>query len=114
MIDQMNGTEAPAPTQEQMAQVNAMFAKMAPHFKAVIGNMTNGLLASCPGVQPHVILQMICFEVAHTAGSALQGDIATLAGIRKGFRDAFEEGLRKAPIVAPGNTMMPSPGLRRS
>lgn len=96
--DKTGGIQVPTP--EQVAQADAMLNRVTPQLRAVVGTMIRGLMMSFPGVAPHAILTMICFETANFAGQALQGDIAMMSGIRKGYRDAFEEGLRKAPIVA--------------
>ena len=95
-LDGLTGT---GPTPEQIADVHAMLTTLTPQIRAVVGTMVRGLMVSLPGVAPPAILQMLCYEVANCVGQALQGDLTTLASIRKGYREAFEEGLRKAPIV---------------
>ena len=107
----MNGNDTPpaaaaqpVPTSEQVGQTNALLATISPAVKAVVGTMIRGLMVSFPGVPPHVVLTMLSFETANFIGQALQGDIAMIAGIRKGYKEAFEEGLRKAPIVPPSKS----------
>ena len=103
MNDELNGKSPPPiqPTAEQVAHADALLNAMAPPMKAAIGTTIRGLLFSFPGVAPHVILTAACFEYATFVGQCLQGDIAQMAQLRKGFRDAFEEGMRKAPIMQP-------------
>lgn len=66
-----------------------------------------GILHSCPGIPPHEILNSICRVTGARAASAVQADLKTLFELRKGFNEAFAEGVRSAPLTQPQ-----SPGIR--
>ena len=101
MNDQLNGSGNPQtqPTPEQVKQVEQMLATISPQIRAVLGTVFRGLMISVPGVPPHVVLQICCFETGNFAGSALQGDVIELIKLRKSFKDSFDDGLTKAKIV---------------
>jgi len=89
------------PSAEQVGQINALLTAIEPSIKAIAGTIIRGLMVSFPGVPPYAVLTMFSFQTANIIGQALSGDIAMMMQIRKGYREAFEEGLRKAPIVGP-------------
>ena len=90
------------PTHEQIAQTQAILDKINPPFQQVLGVVLRGLLTSGPpGIPPHVLMNVIAYQTGSLLAHAIQADIATLAGIRRGFIECFSQGVRAAPIVQP-------------
>lgn len=104
-MTELNGKAAvaapPHPTADQVAQVNEMLARMSPHVHIALSAVIRGLMFSFPGVAPNVILTLVCSEVAVVVAQQLAGDIAAMAQLRSGYRAAFDEGIRKVPIIPP-------------
>ena len=88
------------PTQQQIAEANALVAKISPNIKVVLTTTVRGLLTGFPGIPPHVLLSIIAAETGTIVGGALQGDLGPMMQLRNTFRDAFNEGMRKAPLNA--------------
>lgn len=101
MNDQLNGSGNPQiqPNPDHIKQVEQLLATISPQIRAVLGTVFRGLMVSTPGVPPHVVLQICCFECGNFAGSALQGDVIELIKLRKSFKDSFEDGISKAKIT---------------
>jgi len=94
----MDGTQAGASlTPDQLAQANAYLATLDQPVRAVMVTMLQGLLHSFPGVPAHAILSMAAMHAGLFMGSVMTGDLATLLKLRKGFEEAFREGVRKIP-----------------
>lgn len=98
-----NGSELPTIpgyTPEQLAEASKAITAMDPEVQAIIANAVAGMVARGPqGMPPVVILNLIAWKTGNVLANSLQGDIATLAKFRKGFIEAFNEGVQKAPIV---------------
>ena len=105
--DDMNHQPNGQPTPEQLAAIETM-NRIGPILRIAIQTTIRGLLVSCPGVPPGTVLNLIAYEAANFMGQALQGDLAALAAVRKGIQAAFEEGLRKAPLIQSSNWQPPA------
>ena len=103
----MNHQPNGQPTPEQLAAIETM-NRIGPILRIAIQTTIRGLLVSCPGVPPGTVLNLIAYEAANFMGQALQGDLAALAAVRKGIQAAFEEGLRKAPLIQSSNWQPPA------
>jgi hypothetical protein len=112
MNEHVNGKAPEGPTSEQVAAVDAQLAKISPVIKAAVHTTIRGLIVGGGGIPPHVIMSAICFETANFLGNAVQGELSIMAQIRKALRDAFEEGMRKAPIIPPVGEMQAPPKMR--
>lgn len=112
MKTQPNGQAAPVmtgpgPAPEEIAKQQAVLNKMDAPMRAVLSTMIRGLLTAFPGVRAHVIMTMVAAQTGELLGAALQGDLMMLMQIRKGFMDAFNEGVRRNP---PNSGVMPPQG----
>ena len=94
----MDGTQAGASlTQEQLTQANAYLATLDQPVRAVMVTVLQGLIHSFPGIPAHAVLSMAAMHAGLFMGSVMTGDLATLLNLRKGFEEAFREGVRKMP-----------------
>jgi hypothetical protein len=94
----IDGTQAGASmTPEQLSQANAYLAQLDQPVRAVMVTVLQGLLHSFPGVPAHAILSMAAMHSGLFMGSVMTGELATLLKLRKGFEEAFKEGVRKTP-----------------
>ncbi len=110
-MSQMNGTsDLRVPSPEQLAQATRVMQEINPVVKAAIHTVIRGILVSYPNVQPHAVLSMIAFETANFSAMALQGDLAVMMQIRNAMKSAYEEGIRKAPLIPPGSNWSPPEG----
>ena len=105
MNHQLNGE----PTTEQLAAIDVM-NRIGPIIRIAVQTTIRGLLVSCPGADPATIMNIVSYEAANFMGQALQGDLAVLAAVRRGIQSAFEEGLRKAPLIQPRSNWTPPAG----
>ena len=87
------------------AKINAALKGLDQPIRQVIGTMMRGLMVSAPGVPPHVLLNAIAWQTGNLMAGAIQGDLATVLSLRKGFKDAFADGISKSAIATP-----PMPG----
>ena len=112
MNESMDGRAAgPVMTKQQIEQANAMLQQLEQPVKIVIWNALSGLLASFPGFPLHAVLGMAAMQAGLFVGSAIQGELSSVLQIRKGFEEAFREGVRKTPPNIKAMTP-PPPGLR--
>lgn len=88
----------PAPTD---AQTLALFQHLEAPLKHVIGTMVRGVMTGTPGVPPHLVLNAISWMTGHIVASSINADIATLVAVRRGFRECFEDGIKKTKMVQP-------------
>ena len=102
----MNHQSNGHPISDQLAAIETM-NRIGPILRIAVQTTIRGLLVSCPGVPPGTVLNLIAYEAANFMGQALQGDLAALASVRKGIQAAFEEGLRKAPLIQSSNWQPP-------
>lgn len=109
MSDNGNGAELPAlpdaPQMDAMTRLQNDINKLNGPTKLVIGTMIRGLQVSAPGIEPAAILHVIAWHTGNLLASAVQGDPLVNAQARNGFRDAFEDGMKKAPT--PSSIMRP-------
>lgn len=76
--------------------------------RPVIGTMMSGFLATCGNVPPHVVLNAIAYNVGAFMGQSITADLKTQMELRKGFRDAFEGGIKAQQMRMPAAP--PTPG----
>lgn len=89
------------PTPEMLVATAAQIEALTPGVKQVVGTMMRGLMVSAPGVPPHLLLSVFCWQCGNLCGEALVGDIASMIEIRNTFRESFLDGLQKAKLVQP-------------
>lgn len=77
-----------------------------PIVRQIVGNTIRGLLVSCPGVPPHILLNSIARQTGSLLAGAFTADLATTLSMRKGLKDAFGNAIAKEKIVQPP---MPQP-----
>jgi hypothetical protein len=108
MTDQKNG-QAPAnmPTADQVTAADQALARIKPLIQPSVHVLVRGLLMSCPGIPPHVVLCSIAFEAGNFMGQVFQGDLATIASLRNSIKAAFDEGMKKAPLIQPQSNWTP-------
>jgi hypothetical protein len=107
-MGEMNGNghhEPAAPaamnvTPEQQAQIKALNDLNGP-VRQVVGTVIRGLLVSCPNVPPHVILSVIAFQAGNLIADAIVADLSTQFQLRKGFKEAFADGIKAAQMRQP-------------
>lgn len=90
-----------APTIEQAV------TQLDPLLTAIIGTMIRGILVSAPGLPAHLLMSMIALKAGSTLASAVQADLTTLLTIRKNLKDAFDKGVKSAPMSQPAGQMPP-------
>jgi len=98
-----------APSQEQVAQANAILASIQPAIHMTVAITMRGLIASFPGVRPDAVMSMLCYEVGQAVGTMLQGDLVAILKIRKACQEALAEGVRKSPPPNVGAAPPPQP-----
>lgn len=88
----------------------AMVDQLTPMIRAAVHTTMRGLMTGFPGVPPHVVLAMTCFETGFFAGQALGGDIASVVQIRKMMNNSFADGVKRAPMQALKSDWVPPAG----
>jgi len=84
------------------AAINNLNEMVAKPVRIVMGTMVRGLLISSPGVQPHIVMNAIAWQIGNMLASSIQSDnLPALLQLRKGFTDAFNDGMAKGKIIAP-------------
>ena len=96
------GPAAPAPAPAAPPNMKAARDFLDQRVEAVAVVFTQGILHSCPGIPPHEILNSICRTTGKMVAGSISADLSTLFQIRKGFKDAFDEGVKSAPLKQPG------------
>jgi hypothetical protein len=106
----MNGAGPPddLPRAPQQMPIERMIALLDPAVSQVIGTMVRGLLVSAPGCPPHVILNLIAWKTGHFLADAVKADLSALLMLRKGIKDAFDDGIKKTPMSHIEAPMPPS------
>lgn len=111
----MNGHAPATPTQpaDPAAQAQGMKAARA-ELDARVGPVLmvtiQGIMHTCPGIPPHEIVNSVCRVVGNTVGRQLAADLTTMISLRKGYKEAFEEGLKMAPIMSQAQPQAPKQG----
>lgn len=95
-----NGHDPQPPTEAQSAQLQALNDLNGP-VRQVIGTVMRGLLVSCPGVPAHVLLSVVAWQTGHLIAEAIVADLATQFQLRKAFKEAFNDGVKAAPMKQP-------------
>jgi hypothetical protein len=101
-----NGADQHVPdvgSAEQAAiAVSKVEAAIEPAVRQVVGTVLRGILVSAPGVPAHMLLNAVARVTGNLLADSLAGDLQTLLRLRKGFKDAFAEGVQAAkPRPAP-------------
>jgi hypothetical protein len=102
MNGNVNGAISDAPIQMSLDQ---MVAALDPAIGAVVQTMIRGIIASAGGAPAHVVLNLIAWKTGNFLASTVVADIANTVMVRKAFREAFDDGVRKAPMTAPAAPM---------
>ena len=98
----VNGTPAPsAPPPSPESVIDAQV-------RQIVGVVLRGLLMSAPNIPADVLIKSICRQTGSLVAGSLQGDVATLLKLRASFKEAFADGVNKAPLQAP---VAPQPGV---
>jgi hypothetical protein len=58
-------------------------------------------LVSAPGVPPHLLLNSIARQTGSLLAGAITADLATVLSMRKGFKDAFGNGVAREKVTQP-------------
>ena len=100
MSNDMNGAGPldELPRALQPMPIDQMIALLDPAVSQVIGTMVRGLLVSAPGCPPHIILNLIAWKTGHFLADAVKADLSALLMLRKGIKEAFDDGIRKTPM----------------
>lgn len=110
-MSEMNGHDTPPLSADQQQQMQSLNDLNAP-IRQVVGTMIRGLLVSCPGVPPHVILSVVAWQTGNLIADAMVADLKTQFELRKTFKDSFHDGVKQAPLRQPevhGGQPMTSP-----
>lgn len=97
MSDHKDGSVGPQITPEQLAQTNALIAQLDQPVRLVVHAMLAGLIHTFPQIPAHAVLTMAAMQTGLFLGTAMTGELGTLLQIRKGFKEAFAEGISKVP-----------------
>lgn len=101
MPDQPLNGQPPPLSPEAMAAITASMQQSEQMLRAVIGVTLRGLVSSSPGVPPQVLMAAIAWQVGNQMAEALAGELSALFVLRKGFIEAFTDGVQKAKIIQP-------------
>ena len=109
MSNDMNGAGPldELPRALQPMPIDQMIALLDPAVSQVIGTMVRGLLVSAPGCPPHIILNLIAWKTGHFLADAVKADLSALLMLRKGIKEAFDDGIRKTPMHMEASPMPP-------
>src|SRR5271156_3441831 len=102
------GTLRPPGPQEQQAAAQQIINALDPAVSNIINTVIAGLVTLSGGAPPSIVLNMIAWKTGNLLASKVVADIAQQATVRKGFRDAFGDGISKAPMVHPQAVPPPS------
>lgn len=116
----MNGTKLPneddaqagAPTNQDATAAAKGRAVLDAQVTQIVGVVIRGILVSSPGVPGHEVLASVARVTGTLTAGALQGDLQALLTIRKSLKDAFGEGMQKAPLIQPANQQPAAPSRR--
>lgn len=89
-----NGADV-AQAQVEQKQVALIQAQV----RQVLGITIRGLMVSAPGVPAHVLLGAICHETGNLCAGAVSGMLGAVMEARRGMKDAFDAGVKKAPML---------------
>ena len=70
--------------------------------RQTIGLLVRGLLVSTPGMPADLVLKAVCRQTGNLCAGSIQGNLTDVLMVRKGFKEAFHEGVASAPTVTPG------------
>lgn len=104
MSEKTNGHAPPqeqTPTPEQFAQAANALKDVDGYVRQVVGTMMRGLLVSCPGIQHHVMLSAMSWQMGNLAADAIVADLKVHFELRQMFKKAFDDGVGKAPMRQP-------------
>lgn len=100
---------------DQLNKIQAQLQQIQGPVRIVVLNMISGILAQTAQIDPALVLHCLCAEMGMGISSRLQGDVAVLMNMRKGFQDAFAEGVRRVPMnqgIMPAGAMPMPPKMR--
>lgn len=83
---------APTPAANPNAVIEAQV-------RQVLGVLIRGLMVSAPGVPPEVLVNAIARQTGALLATSITGDLSSVLGVRKGFKDAFADGVAKTPVL---------------
>lgn len=66
--------------------------------KQLVGCTMRGIMASAPGIPPHLVLESIARVTGQLLAGAIQADLSTHFIARKAFKDNFVKGIGSAPM----------------
>lgn len=100
-MSDMNGSAAHPPETDTGAAAKAR-AVLDAQIRQIIGTVVRGILVSAPGVPAHEVLNSISRVTGALVSEAVIADLAGHFQLRKGFKDAFHDGVKAAPMQQPG------------
>jgi len=103
-----NGEPAGAFTPEQLATLANQLDALGGPVRQVVGTVLRGLLVSAPGVAPHVLLNVVAWQTGNLLAGAIQAELTTHFELRKGFKEAFADGIQKSKMSQPAAGPMPT------
>lgn len=101
------GPEQPA-MMSNVQTIDRMIKTLNQPTSLIVGTMVRGFLSGAPGVPVPVLLNVLAWHFGHMLGSSVAGDIIPVTQIRKGIREAFLDGLQKAPLNPSTVPMQPT------
>jgi hypothetical protein len=108
MSNNGNGVNLDAPPEAAPSQpispeaaTSAIEQQLDPVVRQVVGTVIRGLLVSAPGVPPHLLLNSIARQTGSLLAGAITADLATVLSMRKGFKDAFGNGVAREKVTQP-------------
>lgn len=84
--------QAATVAQQTRDQIDALFSP-------IIGVLLRGILVSSPGVPPAEAMNSICRVMGNLMAGSIQGDLQSVLMVRKGFKDAFADGVQSAKLI---------------
>lgn len=107
---QRNGGAVAKPNAEQVAAAAQQLQLVLEPIRIAVGTTIRGLLVSCPGVDPAVVVNAVAQQTGLLLASALAADLTSMLMLRKAMKEAFDNGVKAAPL----NTTAPAapPNLR--
>ena len=112
MTDQPGNGQPPGLPPEQMAAITAQLSQVEQMVRVAVSVMLRGIIGSAPNTPPQIVLAGIAWQVGNQMAESLAGDLSSLTILRKGFIDAFADGVQKAKLIQPPAAGAVPPNMR--
>jgi hypothetical protein len=112
MNDQPMNGQPPPLSPEATAAINAQLQQIEAMVRVAVSVTLRGIVASAQNVPPQIVLSGLAWQVGNQMAEALSGDLSAMLILRKGFIEAFTDGVQKAKLIQPPAAGAVPPNLR--